>query len=255
MNCEKIYDMKILVCISRVPDTEARVAFKDGGSAFDESGVTFIMNPYDEWYALVRAIELKEALGGTVVAAHVGSSASDPIIRKALAIGADEAVRIDAEPKSGDFTAQQLAAFAKSENFDLILCGKETIDYNGAEVPAMLAELLDLPFVSHAEKLELEGNEYTLVRQIAGGTEEVKLEGPLVVSAAKGMAEQRIPNMRGIMMAKRKPLKVIPAAEGIEPKTVFVHFELPPAKKEVTLVDPENMDELVRLLHEEAKVI
>jgi len=247
--------MKILVCISRVPDTEARVAFTAESSAFDESGVSFIMNPYDEWYALVRALELKNTFGGTVVVAHVGTSVSDPIIRKALAIGADEAVRIDAEPKSADFTARQLAAFAKPENFDLILCGKETIDYNGAEVPAMLAELLDLPFVSHAERLDLEGNEYTLVRQIAGGAEIVKSEGPLVVSAAKGMAEQLIPNMRGIMMAKRKPLKVIPPAEGVEAGTTFVHFELPPKKKAVTLVDPENMDELVRLLHEEAKVI
>ncbi len=246
--------MKILVCISRVPDTEARVAFTADGSAFDESGVTFIMNPYDEWYALVRALELRENLGGSVTVVHVGTSASDPIIRKALAIGADDAVRIEAEATSADFTARQLAAFAKSENHDLILCGKETIDYNGAEVPAMLAELLDLPFVSHAEKLEVEGELFVLTRPVAGGVEVVEVEGPLVVSAAKGMAEQRIPNMRGIMMAKRKPLKVVQPVE-VEEKVRFVQFELPSGKKEVKLIDPENMDELVRLLHEEAKVI
>lgn len=230
------------------------MAFTADGASFDESGVTFIMNPYDEWYALVRAIELKETGGGSVTVAHVGTAESDPIIRKALAIGADEAVRIDAKATSADFTARQLAAFAKSENFDLILCGKETIDYNGAEVPAMLAELLDWPFVSHAEKLDVEGTRFTLVRPVAGGEEVIELEGPLVVSAAKGMAEQRIPNMRGIMMAKRKPLKVIPAVE-FEEKLRFLHFELPPKKKEVVLIDPEKVEELVRLLHEEAKVI
>ncbi len=246
--------MKYLVCIAKTPETTARVAFTPDGKAYDTSGVNFIMNPYDEWYALVRALELKESLGGTVTLINVGPAANDAVIRKGLAIGADDAVRVDAEPKSAFFIAKQIAEYARNENFDIIFCGKESIDYNNAEVGAMVAELLDLPFIALANKLEQEGNKATVSRDIEGGVEVVELETPFVVSAAKGMAEQRIPNMRGIMMAKRKPLKVIPPVE-VEDLVEAVHFELPPAKSGVKLVDPENMDELVRLLHEEAKVI
>ncbi len=246
--------MKYLVCIAKTPETTARVAFTPDGKAYDTSGVNFIMNPYDEWYALVRALELKESLGGTVTLINVGPAANDSVIRKGLAIGADDAVRVDAEPKSAYFIAKQIAEYARNENFDIIFCGKESIDYNNAEVGAMVAELLDLPFIALANKLEQEGNKATVSRDIEGGVEVVEVETPFVVSAAKGMAEQRIPNMRGIMMAKRKPLKVIPPVE-VEDLVEAVHFELPPAKSGVKLVDPENMDELVRLLHEEAKVI
>ncbi len=246
--------MKILVCISQTPDTTAKIAFNTEGTAFQSAGVQFIMNPYDEWYALVRACELRESLGGTVVALNVGPLANETTIRKALAIGADEAVRIDAEPESSAFVARQIAEYARSEQFDLIFLGKETIDYNGSEVGAMLAEYLDLPYVSYASKFDLNGNVATIERDIEGGVEVVEADLPLVVSAAKGMAEQRIPNMRGIMMARTKPLKVVaPIAFAEQSKTV--HFSLPPAKAGVKLVDPEHMDELVRLLHEEAKVI
>jgi electron transfer flavoprotein beta subunit len=249
-----LFFMKLLVCISQTPDTTARVAFTPDGTAYDGSGVTFIMNPYDEWYALVRACELREALGGTVVVLHVGPAANETTIRKALAIGADEAVRIDADPRSSAFTAWQIAQYARSENFDLIFLGKETIDYNGAEVGAMVAEHLDLPFVAFASKLDLEGDKAIVERDIEGGVEVVEVALPFVVSAAKGMAEQRIPNMRGIMMARTKPLKVVPPVPFEEPAQV-VKFHLPPPKAGVKLVDPENMDELVRLLHEEAKVL
>ena len=246
--------MKFLVCISQTPDTTAKVAFSADGTEYNSAGVQFIMNPYDEWYALVRACELREALGGTVVALNVGPAANETTIRKALAIGADEAVRIDADPKSAAFTAKQIAEYAKAQNFDLIFLGKETIDYNGAEVGAMLAEHLDLPFVSFASKLDLNGNTATVERDIEGGVEVLEVDLPFVVSAAKGMAEQRIPNMRGIMMARTKPLQVVPPVATDEPvKTV--RFTLPPAKAGVKLVDPEQMDELVRLLHEEAKVL
>ncbi|MCB0532999.1 MAG: electron transfer flavoprotein subunit beta/FixA family protein [Lewinellaceae bacterium] len=246
--------MKFLVCIAQTPDTTAKVSFDADGKAFNTAGVQFIMNPYDEWYALVRACELREALGGTVVAINVGPATNETTIRKALAIGADEAVRIDAESASSAFVAKQIAAYAKDQGFDLIFLGKETIDYNGSEVGAMLAEYLDLPYIPLASKLELAGNVATIERDIEGGVEVLEASLPLVVSASKGMAEQRIPNMRGIMMARSKPLQVVQPVAFDEPVDA-VRFTLPPAKAGVKLVDPEQMDELVRLLHEEAKVI
>ena len=245
--------MKILVCISQAPDTTSRIAFTDSGKTFDSSGVQFIVNPYDEWYALVRGIELKESKGGTVTTLTVGSSACDPVIRKALAIGADDAVRIDAEPKDAMQTAQLIASYAKTQSFDLILCGKETIDHNGSMVPAMLAEMLDWPFVSLATELEVEGNEASLKREAAGGTELVKTNLPLVVSAAKGMAEQRIPNMRGIMSARSKPLHV---ESGDAPMLSSIRvFSLPPEKGACKIIPADQAEELIRLLREEAKVI
>lgn len=246
--------MKLLVCVSKTPETTAKIAFTEGNTQFDTSGVQFIMNPYDEWYALVRALELKEAQGGSVTIINVGPAANDTVIRKGLAIGADEAVRIDAEASSALFVAKQIAEHAKQENYDLIFLGKETIDYNGSEIGAMVAEYLGLPFVSYASNMEVDGQTATVARDIEGGQEVVEVQTPFVVSAAKGLAEQRIPNMRGIMMAKRKPLKVVPAVEA-EDLAVAVSYELPPAKGAVKLVDPENMAELVRLLHEEAKAI
>ncbi len=247
--------MKLLVCVSKTPDTTSKIAFTSENTEFDSSGISFIMNPYDEWYALVRALELKEQVGaGTVTIINVGPAANDTVIRKGLAIGADEAVRVDSDPKSAFFVAKQIAAYAQEQGFDAIFLGKETIDYNGSEVGAMVAELMDLPFVSYGTNLEMNGNLATIERDIEGGTEVLEVATPFVLSAAKGMAEQRIPNMRGIMMAKRKPLNVIPAVECNDPSTVSL-YELPPAKSAVKMVDPENMDELVRLLHEEAKII
>ncbi|MCB0550573.1 MAG: electron transfer flavoprotein subunit beta/FixA family protein [Phaeodactylibacter sp.] len=246
--------MKLLVCVSKTPETTAKIAFTNNNAEFDSSGVQYIMNPYDEWYALVRALELQEAQGGSVTIINVGPAANETIIRKGLAIGADEAVRVNAEPQSAWYVARQIAEYAKSENFDIVFLGKESIDYNGSEVGPMLAELLGLPFISHATHLEMEGNKARIVADIDGGDAQLEVETPFVISAAKGLAEQRIPNMRGIMMAKRKPLKVIEpvAAEDL---AVTVRFQLPPEKGEVKLIDPENMEELVRLLHEEAKVI
>lgn len=246
--------MKLLVCVSKTPDTTTKIKFTSDNSEFDTSGVQYIMNPYDEWYALVRALELKEALGGSVTILNVGPAENDTVIRKGLAIGADEAVRINADPKSSLNVAKQIAAYAKGENFDMILFGKETIDYNGSEVGAMVAELLDMPFISYASSLEMDGNSATIKRDIEGGVETLAVDAPFVISAAKGLAEQRIPNMRGIMMAKRKPLKVVEPTAADDP-VVAVNYELPPEKGQVKLLDPEAMDELVRLLHEEAKVI
>jgi len=248
--------MKLLVCASKTPETTAKIAFTNDNTEFDGSGVSYIMNPYDEWYALVRALEIKEAVGGdsSVTIINVGPAANDTVIRKGLAIGADKAVRVDAEPKSALYVAKQIAEYAKANSFDAIFLGKETIDYNGSEVGAMVAEYLELPFISYASHMEMEGTTATITRDIEGGNEIVELQAPFVISAAKGLAEQRIPNMRGIMMAKRKPLEVVEAVEAAD-LSVAVHYELPPEKGDVKLVDPENMEELVRLLHEEAKVI
>jgi len=247
--------MNLLVCISKTPETTAKIAFKENGTQFDTDGVQFIMNPYDEWYALVRAIELKESLGtGKVTVINVGPASNDIVIRKALAIGADDAVRVDAEAHSAAFVAKQVAAYAKDNNIDMVFLGKETIDYNGSLVGGMISELMDVPYLSYASAMEVSGNEATVTCDIEGGVDIVKATTPFVISASKGLAEQRIPNMRGIMMAKRKPLNVIPAV-GHDEKESIANYHIPEGKTGVKLVDPENMDELVRLLHEEAKAI
>ena len=246
--------MKILVCISKTPDTTAKIAFADNNTKFAGDGIQWIINPYDEWYALVRAIELKEADPSTTIhLVNVGGADTDPIIRKALALGGDEAIRINADSHDSFYIAAQIAAIAKEGNYDLIFTGKETIDYNGSSIGGMLAELLDLPYVSLATQFTLEGNSASIVREIDGGEETNKVQLPVVVSCQKGMAEQRIPNMKGIMGARSKPLKVVePTA--VEPLTSIASFDLPPAKAGVKLVSADNPEELVRLLHEEAKV-
>ncbi len=246
--------MKILVPISVVPDTTSKIAFTDGDTKFNEDGIQWIVNPYDEWYALVRALEITEKDGGTVTVISVGDATAEPVIRKALALGAHDAVRIDTKPTESYIVAKELANYAQGKGFDLVLLGKETINYNGSEVGGMLAEFLGLPYISLASKLEVSGGIATLDRTIEGGTEVVDVKLPLVASAAKGMAEQRIPNMRGIMAARTKPLTVVPASN-VAAKTATVKYTLPASKSSVKLVDPENMDELVRLLHEEAKSI
>lgn len=247
--------MKILVCISKTPDTTAKIAFTDNNTKFAEAGVQWIINPYDEWYALVRAIELKEKDPTTVIhLATVGGADAEPVIRKALALGGDEAIRINTIPSEPYLVATQLAAVAKGGSYDLIFTGKETIDYNNGAVGGMLAELLDLPYVALATSFDIAGNTATVKREVEGGEESVEVQLPVVVSCQKGMAEARIPNMRGIMAARTKPLKVMePVA--VEPLTQITQFSMPPAKAGVKLVTADNVDELVRLLHEEARVI
>ncbi|HWB64440.1 MAG TPA: electron transfer flavoprotein subunit beta/FixA family protein [Chitinophagales bacterium] len=246
--------MKILVPIAKVPDTTSKISFIDNNTKFDTNGITFIMNPTDEWYALVRAIELKEKQGGEVVVIHVGGADSEQIIRKALAIGADKAVRVDADPSDAYFVASQIANHAKTENYDLIITGKETIDYNSFELGGMIAEMLDLPAVSLVQKLEVENGVATLKRDVEGGTETVEVKLPLVVGAQKDLAEARIPNMKGIMTARTKPLTVVPAVDA-EKLTTIASYALPDKAKQCKYVSPDNVGELVRLLHEEAKVI
>jgi len=244
--------MKILVCICKVPDTTTKIEFAD--NQFKKDNVTWIMNPTDEWYGLVRAVELKEQHGGTVTVINVGGVDNDQIIRKALAIGADDAIRVNAEPADAYEVASQIATQAKDASYDIIFTGKETIDYNGFVVAGMVAELLDLPYVSLASKLDYDGTKATIEREIEGGKQTLEVACPFVVSTQKGIAEQRIPNMRGIMGARTKPLNVV-EPNGETALSTIASYELPSQKESVKLVDPENVEELVRLLHEEAKVI
>lgn len=246
--------MKILVCISKAPDTTSKIAFKDNNSKFEENNVQYIINPYDEWYALVRALELTETSGGHVTLISVGGAEYEAIIRKALAIGANEAVRIDAEATDSLFVAKQIANYAKDKGFDLIFTGKETIDYNGSMVGGMIAELLDLPYVSLASKLDVNGAGITAETDIPGGSQVLEVQLPAVVSCAKGMAEARIPNMRGIMAARTKPLTVVPASSDAKLTSVKV-YSTPPEKKGCKMIPAENAEQLIDLLHNEAKVI
>lgn len=247
--------MKFLVCISLVPDTTTKISFVDNDTKFNNDKVQWILNPYDEWYALVRALELKEANGGSVTVVNVGPAENEQVIRKALAIGADDAIRIDLSGDADSYAiASEIAAVAKSGGYDMVLLGKETINYNGSALGGMLADLLDLPFVSYASKLDMAGNTATIEREIEGGKEVLTVDVPFVLSAAKGMAEARIPNMKGIMSAKTKPLAVV-APQGAASLTSIVKYELPPAKSACKMISAEHPEELIRLLHEEAKVI
>ena len=245
--------MKLLVCISKTPDTTSKIAFTEGNTKFDENGVQWIINPYDEWYALVKAVEMKEQdPAATIHLVTVGEADAEPIIRKALALGGDEAIRINIQSNDSFVVASQIAAIAKEGGYDLILTGKETIDYNSACIGSMLSGLLDLPYVSLANQMTLNGNTATVQREIEGGEETCEVNLPAIVSCQKGMAEQRIPNMRGIMAARTKPLKVVePIA--VQATTSIKNYDLPPAKSGVKLVAADNVEELVRLLKEEAK--
>jgi electron transfer flavoprotein beta subunit len=246
--------MKILVAISNVPDTTTKIAFANNDTEFNKAGVQFIINPYDEWYALVRALELKEAnLATAVTLFHVGLADSEATIRKGLALGADDAVRVNAEAPDSFFVAEQIAKYAKENGYDLILAGKETINYNGASVGGMVAGILDYPFDSLATKLDAAGTTITLEQDIDGGSQIVECPLPLVVSCAKGMAEQRIPNMRGIMAARTKPIKVVEATG--DKLTSVKSYTLSAGRTACKYIDADKAEDLIALLHNEAKVI
>jgi len=246
--------MKILVCISHVPDTTTKIAFTDNNSKLNTTGVQFIIGPYDE-YALARAVELKEADASIhITALNVGEAETEATLRKALAIGADEAVRINSFPTDAYFVAQQIVAYAKDKNFDLILMGRESIDFNGGLVHGFVGELLGLPSISPVMKLDIAAGKATLGKEIEGGKEMVEVSLPLVAGCQEPIAEWKIPNMRGIMSAKTKPLHVLePVA--VQNPTQHTQFELPTPKQGVKLVAAGNEEELVSLLKNEAKVI
>lgn len=245
--------MKILVCITHVPDTTSKINFIDNNTKFDTNGVQFIIGPYDD-YALARAIELKESTGSTVTVLNVGTAETEPTLRKALAIGADDAIRVNAEPTDSFFVASQIAEQAKAGAYDLILMGRESIDYNSGVVHGIVGEMLGIPSISPVMKLEIDGTKVKMAREIEGGKEYVEATLPLVAGCQEPIAEWKIPNMRGIMSAKTKPLKVV------EPKSVdggvkLQKFELPPPKGAVKMISADNVGELVTLLKNEAKVL
>ena len=246
--------MKILVCISHVPDTTSRINFTEENSKFDTNGVQFVINPNDE-FGLTRAMWFKEKQGATVHVVNVGGPETEPTLRKALAIGADEAIRVNAAATDGFYVAKQLANIANEGEYDLIIGGRESIDYNGGMVPGMIAKLTGANFVNMCINIEVEGTKVTAAREIDGGNEIINTNLPLVVAGQKGIVEEsdlRIPNMRGIMQARSKPLKVKePINTNIETK--ITGFSKPDLKGAVKLVD--NVDELINLLHNEAKVI
>lgn len=245
--------MKILVCITHVPDTTSKIQFTANNTKFDAAGVQFIIGPYDD-YALARAVELRDQTGGTLTALNVGEAETEPTLRKALAIGADDAIRVNAFPKDSYFVSKQIAHFAKEGAYDLIFMGRESIDFNGGMVHGMVGELLGMPSFSPVMKLELEGSTVKMAREIEGGKEYLEAQLPLIAGCQEPIAEWKIPNMRGIMSARTKPLVVV------EPVTQDTQAEassylLPPAKGSVKLVDKANVSELVRLLKNEAKVL
>lgn len=248
--------MKILVCISNVPDTTSKINFTEGDTKFDSSGVQFVINPNDE-FGLTRAMWFKEKQGATVHVATVGLNTAEPTMRKALAIGADEAIRVDMEPTNGLSVATQLAKIIKEGAYDLIIAGRESIDYNGGMVPGILSAQLNYNFVNTCIGLEIDGNKVTATREIDGGKETLSTELPLIVGGQKGLVEEsdlRIPNMRGIMMARQKKLNVVAPVEANTGSSDLA-FEKPAPKGAVKLVEANNLSELVDLLHNEAKVI
>ncbi len=248
--------MKILVCISHVPDTTSKINFTNGDSEFDTNGVQFVINPNDE-FGLTRAIWFQEQQGATVTVVNVGGPETEPTLRKALAIGANEAIRINANPTDGFFVAKQLAEVIKNGGYDLIIAGKESLDYNGGMVPGMVAGLLGYNFLNSCVSLTFEGNSATASREIDGGKETVSTSLPLIIGGQKGLVEEkdlRIPNMRGIMTARTKVLSILePVAASSETKAI--KFEKPAPRSAVKLVSADNLDELINLLHNEAKVI
>ena len=249
--------MKILVCISNVPDTTTKVKFIDDLKKLDTTGIQWVINPWDE-LSLTRALELKDDNANgiqSVTVAHVGMIGSEPTIRKALAIGADDAIRINADASDAYFVSAQLAEIVKVGGYDLILCGIESSDFNGSSVGGMLAEFLGYPSVSSVSNIRIENNHIIITREIDGGKEIVAVPAPVVAVVQKGIAkEPRIAAMRGIMMARSKPLKVIePVA--VESLTEVISFEMPKPRAACKFIDAENPRQLVELLQNEAKII
>ncbi len=245
--------MKILVCITHVPDTTSKIQFTENNTKLDKNGVQFIIGPYDD-YALARAVELKESLGASLTVLNVGESDTEPTLRKALAIGADDAIRINSFPHDSLFVAKQIAHIAKANNYDLILMGRESIDFNGGMVHGMVGELLGIPSISPVMKLEIEGDVVKMSREIEGGKETLEAKLPLIAGCQEPIAEWKIPNMRGIMSARTKPLQLV-EPQGNDAVTAVTAYQLPPAKGAVKIIDKDNVEELVRLLKNEAKVL
>tara|TARA_B100001093_G_scaffold218793_1_gene209778 strand:- start:1394 stop:2140 length:747 start_codon:yes stop_codon:yes gene_type:complete len=248
--------MKILVCISHVPDTTSKIKFKNNNAEFDNTGITYVINPYDE-FGLTKAMHLKERYGASITVINVGKISTEPTLRKALAIGADNAIRIDSNPIDANLVAQLISDHARNESYDLIITGRESIDYNGGIVPGLIATYLDIPFVNACIAFELDGENAKITREIDGGKELLEGNLPLLIAGQKGLVEEkdlRIPAMRGIMMARKKPLTVIEASNGTS-YTNVISYEAPEEKDSCTMIDSNQVENLIKKLHEETKVI
>jgi electron transfer flavoprotein beta subunit len=248
--------MKILVCISHVPDTTSKINFTNDDTLFDTNGVQFVINPNDE-FGLTRAIWFQEQQGATITVVNVGGPETEPTLRKALAIGANDAIRINANPTDSFFVAKQLAEVIKNGGYDIIIAGKESLDYNGGMVPGMIAGILGYNFLNSCTNLSIDGSNVKAIREIDGGKETISTTLPIIIGGQKGLVEEkdlRIPNMRGIMTARTKTLTVVEPVDGAI-HTKAVKFEKPAPKSAVKLVAADNLDELINLLHNEAKVI
>ena len=249
--------MKILVCISNVPDTTTKIRFAEGNKSIDTTGIQWVINPWDE-LSLTRALELKDdATSGikSVTVIHVGPATAETTIRKALAIGADDAIRVNAVSSDAWFVAAQIAEVVKKEQFDIVMCGIESSDYNGSAVGGMVSEFLGIPSVSAVSAIKFENGQPIMVREIDGGKEVVSVPAPFVAIVQKGIAkEPRIAAMRGIMMARSKPVKLVEPVQ-ISPLTEIVEFEKPTPRAACKFIDAENPAQLLDLLQNEAKVI
>ena len=248
--------MKILVCISCVPDTTSKINFTNNDTDFDTNGVQFVINPNDE-IGLTRAMWFKEKNNASIDVINVGEQSNETVLRKALAIGADRAIRIDSKAIDSYQVAKNISNFIKEKSYNLIIAGRESIDYNGSMVPGMISEILNINFITNCVSLEINGSNATAKREMEGGIETLTCELPLIIGGQKGLVEEsdlKIPNMRGIMQARQKPLDVI-APDQSESKTETHKFYRPEEKKEIKMVDPNNLDKLIDLLHNEAKVI
>jgi electron transfer flavoprotein beta subunit len=247
--------MNVLLCISHVPDTTSKIKFVENDTQFNKTDIQYIIGPHEE-LALTRLMEIKEKVGDLkITVVNVGLAETEATLRKALAVGADDAIRVNAEPMDAFFVAQQIAEVFKQGNYDFIVTGKESIDYNGAQVGEMISEILDIPSISSTSFIDIVGGKAKLEREIDGGKECIDLDFPFVSTAGKGFAiEPRIAGMRGIMSARQKPMQVV-TAKSQAVKTKAVKYYLPPAKSGCKYVDNENVGELIRLLHEEARVI
>ena len=248
--------MKILVCISCVPDTTSKINFIENDTIFDKNGVQFVINPNDE-FGLTRAMWIKEKDNSSIDVINVGLQDTEPILRKTLAIGADKAIRINSDPKDSFQVAKLISDYVSKNNYDLIIAGRESIDFNGNMVPGIISELLGMNFITNCVGLDIIGNKITAKREIEGGTETLSFDLPAVIGGQKGLVEEsdlKIPNMRGIMQARQKPLDVIEFNEN-NLFTETIKFYKPEEKGEIKMIDPDNLDELINLLHNEAKVI
>lgn len=248
--------MKILVCISCVPDTTSKINFTEENKEFSKDGVQYVINPNDE-FGLTRAMWIKEMDGSSIDIINVGTQSNEPILRKALAIGADRAFRVDEDPKDSFRVAKLISNHILKNDYDLIIAGRESIDYNGCMVPGLIGELTNIDFVTNCVKLEINNSRATASREIEGGIEKVSCELPLIIGSQKGLVEEsdlKIPNMRGIMQARQKPLEVI-EPESFSSQTTTLKYSKPEEKGKIRMINPENLDELVEILHTEEKII